>query len=75
MYNIIESKKNNRSLYTVIYSYGKLTIPLLQSREVEDCVEYINSQPQENNEYNEEEAQQALNSCLSEMYKKNSNPD
>ena len=75
MYNIIESKKNNRSLYTVIYSYGKLTIPLLQSREVEDCVEYINKQPIENNEYNEEEAQQALNSCLSEMYKKNSNPD
>ena len=75
MYNIIESKKNGKSLYTVIYSYGKLTIPLLQSREVEDCVEYINKQPIENNEYNEEEAQQALNSCLSEMYKKNSNPD
>ena len=75
MYNIIESKKNNRSLYTVVYSYGKLALPLLQSREVEDCVEYINKQPKENNEYNEEEAQQALNNCLSEMYKKNSNPD
>ena len=75
MYNIIESKKNRRSLYTVVYSYGKLSIPLLQSREVEDCVEYINKQPKETKVYNEEEAQQALNNCLSEMYKNNSNPD
>ena len=75
MYNIIESKKNGKSLYTVVYSYGKLALPLYQSRNHEYCVEYIKSQPQENNEYNEEEAQQALNSCLSEMYKKNSNPD
>ena len=75
MYNIIESKKNGKSLYTVVYSYGKLSIPLLQSREVEDCVEYINKQPKETKVYNEEEAQQALNNCLSEMYKNNSNPD
>jgi len=75
MYNIIESKKNCRSLYTVVYSYGKLSIPLCQSREVEDCVEYIKNQPKETKVYNEEEAQQALNNCLSEMYKKNSNPD
>ena len=75
MYNIIESKNNSRSLYTVVYSYGKLALPLCQSRNHEYCVEYIKSQPQENNEYNEEEAQQALNSCLSEMYKNNSNPD
>ena len=75
MYNIIESKKSGKSLYTVVYSYGNLAMPLCQSRNHEYCVEYIKSQPQENNEYNEEEAQQALNSCLSEMYKKNSNPD
>ena len=75
MYNIIESKKNSRSLYTVVYSYGKLTLPLLQSREVEDCVEYINKQPKETRVYDEEESQQALNNCLSEMYKNNSNPD
>ena len=75
MYNIIESKKNGKSLYTVVYSYGKLTLPLLQSREVEDCVEYINKQPKETRVYDEEESQQALNNCLNEMYKNNSNPD
>jgi hypothetical protein len=73
MYNIIESKKNNRSLYTVVYSYGKLTIPLLQSREVEDCVEYIKCQPKETKEYNEEEAQQSLTNCLTQMYKNRNN--
>ena len=38
-------------------------------------MEDIDKQPKETKVYNEEESQQALNKCLSEMYKKNSNPD
>jgi hypothetical protein len=75
MYNIIKSKKNGNSLYTVVYSYGKLALPICQSRNYQDCVDYINEQPKETKVYNEEESQQALNKCLGEMYKKNSNPD
>ena len=75
MYKIVEKNKNNKSLYTVVYSYGQLTLPVCQSRNYQDCVDYINEQPQETKVYDEEEAQQALNHCLSQMYKKNSNPD
>tara|TARA_R110000824_G_scaffold146812_4_gene315923 strand:- start:2025 stop:2273 length:249 start_codon:yes stop_codon:yes gene_type:complete len=75
MYRIEEKIKNNKSLYTVIYSYGQLSLPICQSRNYQDCVDYINEQPKETKVYNEEESQQALNKCLSEMYKKNSNPD
>ena len=75
MYNIIEKNKNGKSLYTVVYSYGQLSLPMCQSRDYQYCVDYINKQPIETKIYNEEESQQALNKCLSEMYKNNSNPD
>jgi hypothetical protein len=71
MYRIESKIKHNKNLYTVVYSYGRLSLPVCQSRNYQDCVE----QPQETKVYDEEEAQQALNHCLSEMYKKNSNPD
>ena len=75
MYNIIEKNKQGKSLYTVVYTYGQLSLPVCQSRSYQDCVDYINKQPKENKVYNKEEAQQALSKCLSEMYKNNSNPD
>jgi len=75
MYNIIEKNKSGKSLYTVVYTYGNLSLPVCQSKNYQDCVEYIDKQPKENKVYNEEESQQALSKCLSEMYKKNSNPD
>tara|TARA_R110002020_G_scaffold98585_1_gene234544 strand:- start:254 stop:481 length:228 start_codon:yes stop_codon:yes gene_type:complete len=75
MYNIIEKNKQGKSLYTVVYTYGQLSLPVCQSPNYQDCVEYIDKQPKENKVYNEEESQQALSKCLSEMYKKNSNPD
>ena len=75
MYRIEEKIKNNKSLYTVVYSYGQLSLPICQSRNYQDCVDYINEQPKETKVYNEEESQRALQKCLSEMYKKNSNPD
>jgi len=75
MYNIIEKNKQGKSLYTVVYTYGQLSLPVCQSPNYQDCVEYIDKQPKENKVYNEEESQQALNKCLSEMYKNNSNPD
>ena len=75
MYNIIEKNKNGKSLYTVVYSYGQLSLPMCQSTDYQHCVDYINKQPIETKVYNEEESQQALNKCLSEMYKNNSNPD
>ena len=75
MYKIVEKNKNNKSLYTVVYSYCQLTLPVCQSRNYQDCVNYIEKQPKETKVYNEEESQQALQKCLSEMYKKNSNPD
>tara|TARA_R100000458_G_C8090586_1_gene121455 strand:+ start:365 stop:592 length:228 start_codon:yes stop_codon:yes gene_type:complete len=75
MYRIESKIKHNKNLYTVVYSYGGLSLPVCQSRNYQDCVDYINEQPQETKVYDEEEAQQALNHCLSQMYKKNSNPD
>ena len=75
MYKIESKIKQGKSLYTVVYSYGQLTLPVCQSRNYQDCVDYIDKQPKETKVYNEEESQQALNKCLSEMYKKNSNPD
>ena len=45
MYNIIEKNKNGNSLYTVVYSYGQLTLPVCQSRNYQDCVDYISKQP------------------------------
>ena len=75
MYKIEEKIKQGKSLYTVVYSYGQLTLPVCQSRNYQDCIDYINKNPEENTVYVEEKAQQALQKCLSEMYKKNSNPD
>ncbi len=75
MYKINETIRQGKSLYTVVYSYGQLSLPICQSRDYQHCVDYINKQPIETKVYNEEESQQALNKCLSEMYKKNSNPD
>jgi len=75
MYKIIEKNKQRKSLYTVVYSYGGLSLPVCQSKNYQDCVDYIDKQPKETKVYNEEESQQALNKCLSEMYKNNSNPD
>ena len=75
MYNIIEKNKNGKSLYTVVYSYGQLTLPVCQSRNYQDCVDYISKQPETDKVYDEEESQQKLNYCLSKMYKRNSNPD
>ena len=75
MYKIEKKIKQGKSLYTVIYSYGQLSLPVCQSRNYQDCIDYINKNPEENTVYVEEKAQQALQKCLSEMYKKNSNPD
>ena len=75
MYNIIEKNKNAKSLYTEVYSYGQLTLPVCQSRNYQDCVNYISKQPETDKVYDEEESQQKLNYCLSKMYEKNSNPD
>ena len=75
MYNIVEKIKQGKSLYTVVYSYCSLSLPVCQSRSYQDCVDYIKEQPKETKVYNSEETQQMLNHCLSEMYKNNSNPD
>tara|TARA_R100000541_G_scaffold15466_1_gene24828 strand:- start:261 stop:488 length:228 start_codon:yes stop_codon:yes gene_type:complete len=75
MYKINEKIKQGKSMYTVVYSYGQITLPVCQSRNYQKCIDYINKQPKENKVYNKEESQQALQKCLSEMYKKNSNPD
>jgi len=75
MYKIETKTKQGEMLYTVVYSYGQLSLPVCQSKNYQDCVDYIDKQPKETKEYNEEESQQALNKCLSEMYKKNNNPD
>ena len=75
MYEIVTTKKQNKSLYTVVYEYGRLNLPLMQSRNQKDCINYILSQAEEVKEYDKVEAKQALKICLREMYKKNSNPD
>ena len=75
MYNIIEKNKNGKSLYTVVYSYGQLTLPVCQSRNYQDSEDYINKQPKTNKVYNEEESKKSLQYCLSKMYERNSNPD
>lgn len=75
MYKIIEKNKQGTSLYTVIYSHGGITLPVCQSRNYQDCVDYISKQPETDKVYDEEKSQQKLNYCLSKMYEKNSNPD
>ena len=73
MYNIIEKNKNGKSLYTVVYSYGQLSLPMCQSTDYQHCVDYINKQPIETKVYNEEESKQTLNNCLSKMYNNRNN--
>ena len=68
MYNIIEKKQNNKSLYTVVYSYGGLSLPLMQSRDHKDCINYILTQPEETKKYDKVKAKKSLHKCLSEMY-------
>ncbi len=75
MYKIEEKIKQGKSLYTVVYSYGQLSLPVCQSRNYQDCVDYIDKQPKETKVYNKEEAQQALQKCLNNLYKKNKNYD
>ena len=75
MYKIEEKIKQGKSLYTVVYSYGQLTLPVCQSRNYQDCVDYIDKQPKTNKVYNEEESRKCLEYCLSKMYERNSNPD
>ena len=65
MYNIIEKKKNGKSLYTVVYSYGGLSLPVCQSRNYQDCVEYIDKQPKTNKVYNEEESRKSMERAIS----------
>ena len=74
-YEVIEKNKNGKSLYTVVYSFDQLSLPVCQSRKYQDCVDYINKQPKTDKVYNEEESQQKLNYCLSKMYETNSNLD
>ena len=73
MYKINESIKQGKSLYTVIYSYGQITLPVCQSRNYQECVEYIDKQPKEDKVYNEKESKMALQNCLSQMYKNRNN--
>ena len=74
-YEVIEKRKRGKSLYTVVYSYGQLTLPVCQSRNYQDCVDYISKQPKTKKVYNEEKSNQKLSYCLSKMYERNSNPD
>ena len=69
----IEFNNNNKSLYTVIYTYGHLSMPLCQSSNYQDCVDYVNKQPKDNKVFNEEESQQSLTNCLTQMYKNRNN--
>ena len=73
MYEIVTTTKQNKSLYTVVYEYGGLNLPLMQSRNQKDCINYILSQTEEVKEYDKIEAKQALKICLSEMYNNRNN--
>jgi len=73
MYKIIEKNKQGKSLYTVVYSYGQLSLPMCQSRDFQHCVDYIDKQPKENKVYNKDKSKKALNNCLSQMYNNRNN--
>jgi len=73
MYKIIEKNKQGTSLYTVVYSYGQLSLPMCQSRDYQHCVDYIDKQPKENKVYNEDKSKKALQNCLSQMYNNRNN--
>ena len=42
MYNIINKRKNNKTLYTVVYVTHHLSLPMCQSYDYNYCVSYIN---------------------------------
>tara|TARA_R110000824_G_scaffold335030_1_gene521574 strand:- start:228 stop:455 length:228 start_codon:yes stop_codon:yes gene_type:complete len=73
MYKIIEKNKQGKSLYTVVYSYGQLSLPMCQSRDYQHCVDYIDKQPKETKVYNEDNSKKALQNCLSQMYNNRNN--
>ena len=73
MYKIIEKNKQGKSLYTVVYSYGQLSLPMCQSRDYQHCVDYIDKQPKETKVYNENKSKKALQNCLSQMYNNRNN--
>jgi len=73
MYKIIEKNKQGKSLYTVVYSYGQLSLPMCQSRDYQHCVDYIDKQPKETKVYNEDKSKKALQNCLSQMYNNRNN--
>ena len=48
MYNIITKQKNNKTLYTVVFTtnvdgWNQLQSPLCQSYDYDKCIEFINS--------------------------------
>ncbi len=73
MYKIIEKNKQGKSLYTVVYSYGQLSLPMCQSRDYQHCVDYIDKQPKETKVYDEDNSKKALQNCLSQMYNSRNN--
>ncbi len=73
MYKIIEKNKQGKSLYTVVYSYGQLSLPMCQSRDYQHCVDYIDKQPKETKMYDEDNSKKALQNCLSQMYNNRNN--
>ena len=43
MYNIINKRKNNKTLYTVVFVTHHLSLPLCQSYDYDKCLKYISS--------------------------------
>ena len=64
-YEVIEKNKNGKNLYTVVYSFGQLSLPVCQSRKYQDCVDYISKQPKTNKVYNEEESRKSMEKAIS----------
>jgi len=46
---------------------------MCQSRNYQDCVDYIDKQPKETKVYNKDKSKKALNNCLSQMYNNRNN--
>ena len=73
MYKIETKTKQGEMLYTVVYSYGQLNLPVCQSKNYQDCVDYIDKQPKETKVYDEDNSKKALQNCLSQMYNNRNN--
>ena len=41
MYKIINKRKNNKTLYTVVFITHSLSLPMCQSYDYDKCVQYI----------------------------------